>query len=126
MMGEEDSRAGLRHEVTMELMTQQQADRDAHMVQAQREELVERIARAISADGAVEPLRGLRLNRVSSATEPLHGVYRPSLCVIAQGSKEVLLGESRLRYDPAHYLIATIELPTVSQCAGHRHLTAEP
>jgi AraC-like DNA-binding protein len=98
----------------MEMMTQQ-ADRDAHVVQVQHEELVERIARAISADGAVEPLRGLRLNRVSSLTEPLHGVYRPSFCVIAQGSKEVLLGESRLQYDPAHYLIATIELPTVSR-----------
>jgi AraC-like DNA-binding protein len=35
--------------------------------------------------------------------------------VIAQGSKEVLLGESRFRYDPAHYLLATIELPWISQ-----------
>ena len=30
-----------------------------------------------------------------------------SFCVIAQGSKEVLLGDERYRYDPAHYLIAT-------------------
>jgi hypothetical protein len=29
--------------------------------------------------------------------------------VIAQGSKEVLLGDSRYRYDPAHYLLATVE-----------------
>src|SRR5689334_8604276 len=100
----------------MEMMTDhQQADRDAHVVQAHNEELVERIARAIPADGAAQPLQGLRLNRVSAPTEPLHGVYRPSLCVIAQGSKEVLLGESRLRYDPTYYLIATIELPTVSR-----------
>jgi AraC-like DNA-binding protein len=42
-------------------------------------------------------------------------VLEPSLCVIAQGSKEVLLGESRYRYDPAHYLLATVELPYVSQ-----------
>jgi len=37
------------------------------------------------------------------------------VCVIAQGSKEVLLGESRYRYDPLHYLLTTIELPSVSQ-----------
>jgi AraC-like DNA-binding protein len=35
--------------------------------------------------------------------------------VIAQGSKEVLLGESRYRYDPSQYLLATVELPRVSQ-----------
>jgi AraC-like DNA-binding protein len=35
--------------------------------------------------------------------------------VIAQGSKEVLLGDSRYRYDPAHYLLATVELPVVGQ-----------
>jgi AraC-like DNA-binding protein len=81
----------------------------------QHEELVERIARAVPADGTVEPLPGLHLNRVSAPTEPLHSATRPSFCVIAQGSKEILLGESRYRYDPAHYLIATIELPAVSR-----------
>ena len=41
-------------------------------------------------------------------------MVEPSLCVIAQGSKEVLLGDSRYRYDPYHYLLATVELPRVS------------
>jgi AraC-like DNA-binding protein len=35
--------------------------------------------------------------------------------VIAQGSKEVLLGASRYRYDPAHCLLSTVGLPWVSQ-----------
>jgi AraC-like DNA-binding protein len=80
-----------------------------------QEELAERIARAIAEDGWIEPMQGLRLNRYSTPTEPFHGVSQPSLCVIAQGSKEVLLGDSRYRYDPAHYLLATVELPTVGQ-----------
>ncbi len=80
-----------------------------------REELAERIARAIREDGRVEVLQGLYLNRSSMPTNPLHGVSEPSFCVIAQGSKEVLLGESVYRYDAAHYLLATIELPVVSQ-----------
>jgi AraC-like DNA-binding protein len=102
-------------EVTMEMMTYPQAEREAQRMQASREELVERIARVARADGTVEPLTGLHLNRLSVPTEPLHSVSEPAFCVIAQGSKEVLLGDSRYRYDPAHYLIATVELPTVSQ-----------
>ena len=35
--------------------------------------------------------------------------------MIAQGSKEYLLGESRYRYDPFHYLLVTVDLPHVSQ-----------
>ena len=35
--------------------------------------------------------------------------------MIAQGSKEILLGDSRYRYDPAHYLIATAALPIASR-----------
>jgi AraC-like DNA-binding protein len=35
--------------------------------------------------------------------------------VIAQGSKEFLLGDSRYRYDRDHYLIATLEMPSISQ-----------
>jgi AraC-like DNA-binding protein len=86
-----------------------------HRESAYREELAERIARAIPEDGAVEPLKGLHLNRSSTPTGPLYGVSKPSFCVIAQGSKEVLLGDCRYRYDPAHYLLTTVELPVVGQ-----------
>src|SRR5215207_8856107 len=93
----------------------QGSERGTHREYAYREELAERIARAVPEDGGVEPLKGLRLHRSSTPTEPLHGVSKPSFCVIAQGSKEVLLGDSLYRYDPAHYLLATVELPIVGQ-----------
>jgi AraC-like DNA-binding protein len=35
--------------------------------------------------------------------------------MIAQGSKEILLGDNRYRYDPAHYLITTTTLPITSR-----------
>jgi len=88
---------------------------EAQHAQANRAELVERIARAIPDDGRVEPLKGVYLFRASSPTELLHSVYTPAFCVIAQGSKEVFLGEERYQYDPAHYLLTTVELPVVSQ-----------
>ena len=99
----------------MSVMIHQQAEREVLRVQANREELVERIGRAVREDGTIQPLSGLYLSRVSFPLKPLYSVLKPSLCVIAQGSKEVLLGDSRYRYDPSHYLLATIELPRVSQ-----------
>ncbi len=99
----------------MNVMIHQQAEREAQRVQANQDELVERIARAMREDGTAQPLLGLHLYRSSLPTEPVHGVVEPSVCVIAQGSKEVLQGESRYRYDPSQYLLASVELPHVSQ-----------
>jgi AraC-type transcriptional regulator len=104
-----------REEVPMDVMILQPTEREAQRVQANREELVERIARTVRADGTVQILSGLHLSRRSVPLKPVHSVVEPSVCVIAQGSKEVLLGDSRYRYDPSQYLLATVELPRVSQ-----------
>ncbi len=92
-----------------------QAKREAQRAQANREELTERIARSIDRDGTIETLKGLHFNRTSSPSECVHSVSVPAFCAIAQGSKEVLLGNDRYQYDPMHYLLATAELPIVSQ-----------
>jgi len=76
---------------------------------------VKRIAQAVPKEGTVEPVKGLHLSRVSSAAGRVHGVTHPSFCVIAQGAKEIYLGEQCYRYDPYHYLLATVELPIVIQ-----------
>lgn len=91
------------------------AKREALRAETDREEFIERIGLALREDGTIEPLPGLYLSRVSAPLGPVRSVLQPSLCVIAQGSKEVLLGESRYRYDPGHYLITTLELPRVSR-----------
>jgi AraC-like DNA-binding protein len=104
-----------REEVLMDAMNQKPAEREAQRMQANREELVERIARAIRQDGTAQPLQGLHLYRHSFPLEQVYSVVEPSLCVVAQGSKEFLLGESRYRYDPFHYLLVTVDLPYVGQ-----------
>src|SRR6266568_4613690 len=112
---------------SMASLTEQERERTARQALANREELRERIARAVREDGTVEPLRGLHLKRVSAPTEPVHGVSIPAFCVIAQGSKEIYLGEDYYRYDPGHYLLATVELPIVIQIGEasreHPHLS---
>ena len=99
----------------MNFMSQQQHDRDAQRELCNREELVERLARTIPEDGTSQPLQGVRLSRASAPTEAVYGVGEPSFCVIAQGSKDVLLGENRYQYDPYSYLLATVGLPVVSR-----------
>jgi AraC-like DNA-binding protein len=94
-------------------VTNQQAERDAARMQANREELVERIDRAVPEDGKLQTLPGVILTRLSAPQGPVHGVLEPSLLVLAQGSKEVLLGESPYLYDSGHYMLSTVVLPTV-------------
>jgi AraC-like DNA-binding protein len=84
-------------------------------MRADREELAARIAKGISSDGRVEVQPGVFFNRLSIPNRPVHGVLAPSFCVIAQGSKEILLGDECFHYDPAHYLITTVELPLTAQ-----------
>ena len=89
--------------------------RQASRMQADQEELAARIARALPHDGTIEPQPGLHFRRHSGPTQPVHGFYEPAFCVIAQGSKEILLGGDSFRYDPAHYMISTVELPLTGQ-----------
>ena len=82
--------------------------KNSQLVQAHQVELVERIARAIREDGTVVPLEGIRLHRFSTPNEPLPGISEPAFSVIAQGSKELYLGEEHFRYDPYHFCIGTL------------------
>ncbi len=99
----------------MEVTTDRPAARDGQRAQASQNELVERIMGVLPTDGTAEPLRGVQFHRASARTELGHGLSFPFVCVIAQGSKELLLGDRCYRYDPGHYLIATAALPVASQ-----------
>src|SRR5687768_12171841 len=91
------------------------SERQTRQIEADREELADRIARSVGRAGSLEVRPELCLYRVTAPTEPMYGMSHSAFCVIAQGSKQVLLGEDRFRYDPNHYLISTMGLPTVSQ-----------
>src|SRR5919112_1188208 len=99
----------------MDLMNHQQSERETQRAQAGRDELAQLVARAVGEDGAIEAPGGLSLVRYSSPTPKDHGVSSPALCLIAQGSKEVLLGDDRYRYDADHYLVTAAALPTATR-----------
>jgi AraC-like DNA-binding protein len=95
-------------------MNHREAKREMQRIQNNREELIERMTNASPEDGVLEVFPGLFLGRSSIPTERVHTVFNPAFCVIAQGSKQVLLGEETFRYDPGNYLISTVDLPIVS------------
>ena len=54
---------------------------------------------------------GLRLSRWMTPTPPTSYTHNPSICLIAQGKKRVLLGEDSYTYDANHFLISSVNLP---------------
>jgi AraC-like DNA-binding protein len=58
---------------------------------------------------------GLILFRRDEPTPPVSGMYEPSICLIAQGAKRVLLGDDTFVYDARHFLLTSVHLPTVVQ-----------
>jgi len=74
------------------------------------------VNRHITEDGGRETaVPGLLLFRASSTTELDATVYEPSLCVVVQGAKEVIVGSETFRYDPSSCLLVSVDLPASSR-----------
>lgn len=82
----------------------------------QRRELLQIIEKFTLEDGTHDTqVPGLRLIRTSELSEPVYSVYEPSLCIVAQGSKVVMLGQEVYHYDQSSYLTASAHLPITGQ-----------
>jgi len=95
-------------------MNHQEAELAKQRLEISQAEMVGRISRAVPEDGLLEAFPGVTLGRFSKPTERVYSLFKPSFCIIAQGSKQMLLGDEAFRYDPGHYLISTVVLPVVS------------
>jgi len=74
--------------------------------------LVAAIERHAPADGVCRTaVPGLILARLQTPSAPNALVVDPSLCLVAQGAKEVFLAGEVYRYDPAHSLLVSVDLP---------------
>ncbi len=84
-------------------------------MEAAVETLAKSIARWTDKSDRVETIHGLTIYRREEPSQPVSVMYEPSVCVIAQGAKRVVLGEESYVYDPRHFLITSVDLPTVVQ-----------
>jgi AraC-like DNA-binding protein len=76
--------------------------------------LVDIIGRHVRDDGIHSTaIPGISLIRSATPTMPMPVVYEPTLCLVAQGRKQAMLGTTAYVYDPAKYLIASVDLPVM-------------
>jgi AraC-like DNA-binding protein len=57
------------------------------------------------------PIESFNIVRLCQELLPMRGLYRPSLCVVLQGEKELRIGEDVLRYGVMECLVVTVDLP---------------
>jgi AraC-like DNA-binding protein len=79
-------------------------------------ELAATVRRHVDADGFYETaIPGLAFYRSTRPTDHDAAVYVPSLCVVVQGAKEVVVAGKSYRYDPAQSLIVAVDLPAATR-----------
>lgn len=80
------------------------------------QELIDLIARFAKEDGDHQTaIPGVSVHRRSGTGTKSCGAYKPSLALIAQGAKQVVLGDDIYRYGGADYLLTSIDLPVTTQ-----------
>jgi AraC-like DNA-binding protein len=89
---------------------------DNEKIIKQQEELASIIERYTRKNGTHSTaIASLKFIRASGKSEPQYTIYEPALCIVAQGTKLVMLAEKSFQYDPATYLVASVQLPITGQ-----------
>jgi Transcriptional regulator containing an amidase domain and an AraC-type DNA-binding HTH domain len=82
----------------------------------QREDMARHIGRHCTGEGLCQTaVPGLFLYRQSAPSADFPVAYQTSLCVVAQGEKQALLGGDLYSYAAGRYLVVTVDLPLVCQ-----------
>ncbi|MBB1251192.1 AraC family transcriptional regulator [Rhizobium sp. G21] len=80
----------------------------------ERNLIIDAISRHAPEDGTFEcGLPGVTLIRWSRPILPMPVVYRPTMCIVAQGKKRAMLGSEVFIYDQSRYLVASVDLPVM-------------
>ena len=91
---------------------------EAHPARALRAELAHKIASFLgNEEKRTTEIPGMSLHRRTSPTPPCRTTYHPGIIVVAQGAKQVNLGQKSFIYDESNYLLTAVDLPIVSWVA---------
>src|SRR5579863_6328646 len=90
----------------------------ANPARALRAELAHKIASFMgNEEKRITEIPGMSLHRRTSPTPPCRTTYHPGIIVVAQGAKQVNLGQKSFIYDESNYLLTAVDLPIVSWVA---------
>ncbi|WP_213998965.1 AraC family transcriptional regulator [Arsukibacterium sp.] len=76
-------------------------------------ELVNKFSKGNGVHSSAIP--GVNCIKFNTTIEKFPGVYHPSLCIIVQGKKRVLLENEIFQYQPSEFLVASVDLPVIGQ-----------
>lgn len=86
------------------------------LIYKSQKELAKIIETYSGRDGVhVTPIPSLFFLRRSKVTELSHSMYKPRICIIVQGAKEVFLAQEHFKYGPRDYLVTSVDLPVSGQ-----------
>ncbi|WP_138755563.1 AraC family transcriptional regulator [Paenibacillus sinopodophylli] len=83
------------------------------LAQRQLASLILRHAPSTGTHPTVVP--SLQLMHATELSEPMESVYKPSICVVAQGAKTASLADETYCYDPSTYLVVSVDLPILGR-----------
>ncbi|MBI6954652.1 AraC family transcriptional regulator [Pseudomonas sp. B21-023] len=81
-------------------------------LELQRQELAALIQRhAGQPHGPASAIEDLYLTCYEEEIRGMPALAQPALCILAQGSKTLILGDEHYAYDPLHYMVVSVTLP---------------
>ncbi|MFV3405677.1 MULTISPECIES: AraC family transcriptional regulator [Pseudomonas] len=81
-------------------------------LEPQRQELAGLILRhAHGPHGPMSAVPDLYLSAYRENVRSVPSLAQPALCILAQGSKALFLGDEQYTYDPLHYMVVSVTLP---------------
>lgn len=81
-------------------------------MESQRATLADLIDRHIAGNGSFESaIPALFLSRSEQCSQSFPQLMRPALCILANGSKRVRLGDEDYLYDPLNYMVVSVAMP---------------
>jgi AraC-like DNA-binding protein len=65
----------------------------------------------------VTPVPGLTILRSNEEKMPSHLIFKPALCLVVQGAKWTMFGDTRFDYRAGQALVVSVEMPAFSRIA---------
>ena len=88
-----------------------------------RAALAKRIIRFIGkTEDQTTAIPGFAIYRRDHPTGPIFGLYEPSLTLLVQGRKRVMLGKEAFACGPSRYLLTSVNVPVIGQVVEARCL----
>ena len=90
-------------------------DYDSELLNASRANLASKITRWTREEPNYNTqISSLGLRRYDALTEPTSYLHEPSICLVVQGAKRVMLADEAYVYNPTNYLITSVGVPVMA------------